>query len=181
VAEQLFLKCPSEAEGSLTRIRASLVKGETLAELARELGMGQYLNLGSGELKSGGRRRDSILADALEALIGAIFLDSDMESAKAVVLSLYGDRIDSAIAAGGDKDAKTALQELLQSRGLTLPEYDIVETTGDPHERQFTVSCLVDVLEKPVSAVGNSKRAAEKSAARKALAELGKRGISYRG
>ena len=172
VAEKLYSSFPKAREGDMSRMRASLVKGETLAELAREMGLGEHLILGSGERKSGGHRRSSILADALEAVIGGILLDSDVQTCRACVLPWYVSRLDQLSADGADKDAKTQLQEYLQGRGKPLPEYELVEVTGDDHQQQFQVACR---LGKPVIVVegaGSSRRKAEQAAARVALERL---------
>jgi len=124
-------------KGQLSRLRARLVKGETLAVLARGFGLGEYLRLGSGELKSGGFRRESILADALEALIGAIYLDAGMEAAKARVTAWLTSEIETLTLVDTNKDPKTRLQEFLQSRGCELPRYEVVDIQGEPHCRVF--------------------------------------------
>ncbi|HEB92865.1 MAG TPA: ribonuclease III [Gammaproteobacteria bacterium] len=169
VAEILFARFPAEFEGVLTRFRASLVKKETLAELARSYQLGDYLRLGPGELKSGGFRRDSILADAMEAIIGAIYLDSDMSTARDFVLRSLGDRFDHLQV---QKDPKTQLQEFLQARRQPLPEYSVTATHGTAHDQQFAVQCVVDGLSEPARGVGNSRRKAEQAAAQQALESL---------
>ena len=172
IAEQLYKQCPANSEGSLTRMRASLVKKETLAEIARELEIGSLLNLGGGELKSGGSRRDSILADTLEAIIGAIYLDGGMASCREVILKWFRQRLEELLVAGSRKDAKTALQELLQARGTALPEYHVISTSGKPHQQDFEVVCVLADDELKSIGVGRSKRIAEKEAAAKMLAIL---------
>lgn len=171
VSELLFRKFPSNDEGGLTRIRASLVKGETLAAVAVELGLGEYLKLGGGERKSGGHRRQSILADAVEAVIGAVYLDSDIATCRDCIHRWFGNRLDNVVAAQ-DKDAKTRLQEFLQGRGKKLPVYDVVSVSGDPHDQSFKVSCTVELLPGPVYAEASNRRTAEKLAARQALESL---------
>ncbi len=166
VAEILFVRFPRESEGVLTRFRASLVKKETLAELARSYQLGDYLRLGPGELKSGGFRRDSILADAMEAIIGAIYLDSDMSTARDFVLRSLGNRFDHLQM---QKDPKTQLQEFLQARRQPLPEYSVTATHGTAHEQRFAVQCVVDGLPEPACGVGSSRRKAEQAAAQQAL------------
>ena len=172
ISEYLFAKLNKADEGELSRIRSSLVKGDKLAELAQQLQLGDYLILGSGELKSGGFRRSSILADTLEAIFGAVLLDSDFETCKKFILKLYGDELKSLPTAASMKDYKTRLQELLQSRQLPLPEYDVTDITGDPHAQTFTVECMVSVLEKPVKGKGSSRRRAEQKAAANILEKL---------
>ncbi len=130
IAEALFKRFPEAKEGQLSRLRAQLVKGETLAEIAREMKLGDYLKLGSGELKSGGFRRDSILADAVEAIIGAIYLDSDMDVCRGYVLRWYKERLEQTNLQNTQKDSKTRLQEFLQSRRVALPEYELMSVEG---------------------------------------------------
>lgn len=173
VADELYHRFPGAAEGQLSRLRASLVRGETLAELARECALGDTLKLGSGELKSGGFRRDSILAGALEAVIGAVYLDGGYDVCRALVLGLYGERLNGVRLDDGVKDPKTRLQEYLQARGLPLPEYRVQAVTGKAHDQHFTMECLVSGLDGPVVGTGGSRRKAEQDAARQALARLG--------
>ncbi|QEA40123.1 ribonuclease III [Pistricoccus aurantiacus] len=172
IAEALFRRFPAAREGQLSRLRARLVKGQTLAELAREFELGQYLRLGSGEMKSGGHRRDSILADAVEAMIGAIYLDAGMEVAKTRVLSWFATRLEALNLKDTQKDPKTRLQEFLQSRQAPLPQYEVVAVEGEAHAQTFTVECHVDVLEGRASGIGSSRRNAEQQAAETALARL---------
>lgn len=173
VADILYSKFGQASEGQLSRFRASLVKKETLAALARELSLGDFLLLGSGELKSGGFRRDSILADALEAVIGAIYLDGGIEVARSLIKSCLKDRLDSLSLEGADtKDPKTCLQEYLQGRRLALPKYEVVATFGDEHNQSFEVSCIVAGLDEPVKGSGASRRKAEQAAAQQALDRL---------
>jgi ribonuclease-3 len=146
VARLLYDAHPLADEGALSRLRATLVSGETLAQIAGELKLGEHLRLGPGELKTGGFRRASILADALEALLGAIFLDSGFDAAAAVVARIMGPRMSDLPAADTLKDPKTRLQEALQARGLALPVYTLTAATGDPHLQSFTVTCEVPVL-----------------------------------
>ncbi len=174
VAEAIFQRFPKAREGDMSRMRAALVRRDMLAELARELELGDYLALGSGERKSGGHRRQSILADALEAVAGAILLDAGVARCRECVLAWYGSRLER-IAAGAGKDAKTELQEFLQGRGYPLPEYDLVGTTGEDHDQQFLVACR---LQRPVLVVegsGASRRKAEQAAAATALERLSQR------
>jgi ribonuclease III len=156
-------------EGALSRLRATLVSGETLAQIAGELGLGEHLRLGLGELKSGGFRRASILADALEAILGAIFLDSGFDAAAAAVARIMGPRLADLPAADTLKDPKTRLQEALQAHGLALPVYTLTAVAGDPHAQSFTVSCEVPVLDVSAVGEGGSRRRAEQLAAAKLL------------
>jgi ribonuclease III len=169
VARLLYAAHPQADEGALSRLRASLVSGETLAQIAAELGVGEFLRLGSGELKSGGFRRASILADALEALIGAIFLDSGFDAAQTVIARIMTPRMLDLPAADALKDPKTRLQEVLQGRGLSLPTYTLTAVAGDPHAQSFTVTCEVPVFGVTAVADGASRRRAEQLAAAKAL------------
>ena len=167
--EALFERFPEAREGQLSRLRAKLVKGETLAILARHFQLGDYLNLGSGELKSGGFRRDSILADAVEALIGAIYLDAGMDKVREVVLAWLEDEFKDLTLVDTNKDTKTRLQEFLQSRNEDLPKYEVVNIEGEPHERVFYVECYLAILDKTTRGQGSSRRVAEKQAAGRAL------------
>ncbi len=172
IGEALFQRFPQAREGQLSRLRARLVKGQTLAELAREFELGECLRLGSGEMKSGGYRRDSILADGVEALIGAIYLDAGMDVAKARVLSWYATRLESIDLQDNQKDPKTRLQEFLQSRQAALPRYEVVSVEGEAHAQVFTIECHVEMLEDHTLGVGSSRRHAEQQAAEKALETL---------
>lgn len=172
IAEALYARFPNAKEGELSRLRAGQVKGETLAEIARELGFGDYLRLGSGELKSGGFRRDSILADSVEAVIGAIYLDSDMDTARGFVLKWYQARLDNIRLDKSQKDSKTRLQEFLQSRREPLPQYELVKVEGEAHDQTFYILCHVALLEKPTKGVGSSRRQAEQEAAKAAIESL---------
>lgn len=171
--EVLFERFPQAREGQLSRLRARLVKGETLAVLARGFDLGEYLRLGSGELKSGGFRRESILADALEALIGAIYLDAGMEAARDRVLAWLSNELDSLTLVDTNKDPKTRLQEFLQSRGAELPRYEVVDIQGEPHCRTFFVQCEIALLSDKTQGHGASWRIAEQVAAAAALVALG--------
>ncbi len=176
MAETLFRAQPEAREGQLTRLRALLVRRETLAAVARDLDLGMALKLGGGELKSGGRDRDSILADALEAVIGAVYLDSGMDSCRELVERLFTEKIAQAQQRRGAKDAKTRLQERLQARGLPLPTYEVVEVKGAPHSQEFQVFCRVASLDNPTCGTGGSRRKAEQAAARLALERLDDQG-----
>ncbi|MGQ7815146.1 ribonuclease III [Metapseudomonas furukawaii] len=171
--EALFERFPQAREGQLSRLRARLVKGETLALLARGFELGEYLRLGSGELKSGGFRRESILADALEALIGAIYLDSGMEAARERVLAWLANELEGLTLVDTNKDPKTRLQEFLQSRACELPRYEVVDIQGEPHCRTFFVECEVTLLNDKTQGQGASRRIAEQVAAAAALVALG--------
>ena len=171
--EALFERFPQAREGQLSRLRARLVKGETLAVLARGFELGEYLRLGSGELKSGGFRRESILADALEALIGAIYLDAGMDAARERVLDWLTGELDGLTLVDTNKDPKTRLQEFLQSRACELPRYEVVDVQGEPHCRTFMVECQVALLNEKTLGQGGSRRIAEQVAAAAALIALG--------
>ena len=169
IAEELFTRFPQVKEGKLSRLRASLVKGVTLAEIARELSLGEVLILGPGELKSGGYRRESILADTVEAIFGALYLDSGLETVKALILRLYDERLSSIDVNEVVKDPKTRLQELLQSRKLPLPIYSVDEVKTATNQPEFEASCQISLLGKVVIAQGSSHRKAEQKAAERAL------------
>ncbi|WP_045860498.1 ribonuclease III [Teredinibacter purpureus] len=173
IAEALFHKFPTAREGDLSRLRASLVKGETLAEIARDFQLGDYLQLGEGELKSGGFRRASILADAVEALLGAIYIESGMETCKTAVLRWFDTRLDLTSPAETAKDAKTRLQEYMQEHKKPLPRYEVVRCFGHSHSPEFEVSCDVGGAQKTTIAIAGSKRVAEKKAAEQMLLALG--------
>ncbi len=172
ISVELFQRFPQIDEGGLSRLRASLVKGDTLALVARELSLGDYLLLGPGELKSGGFRRSSILADALEALLGAIYIDSDIDTVQRVILHLFNARLSAVNPNTALKDPKTRLQEYLQSRQLPLPGYEVTNITGKAHAQTFTVSCRIEGLDKEVVAEGSSRRKAEQTAAQLILEKL---------
>ena len=174
IANAIFRKFPQATEGELTRLRSSLVKGETLAELGRELNLGNFIKLGPGEMKSGGWRRDSILANTFEAIIGAVYLDAGMEICQRCVTSLYRQLLSEASPDKLDKDPKTSLQELLQSRRMELPVYQVLSENGDAHERLFTIECTIKGQGISVQAEGHSKRVAEQISAEKALSVLDK-------
>ncbi|MDR5860325.1 ribonuclease III [Halomonas eurihalina] len=176
IAEDLFQRFPQAREGQLSRLRARLVKGQTLAELAREMAFGECLRLGSGEMKSGGHRRDSILADAVEAVIGAIYLDAGMDTARTRVLSWFAERLETINLQDTQKDPKTRLQEFLQSRQVALPRYEVVSVEGEAHAQTFTVECHVEMLDEHTQGIGSSRRHAEQQAAEKALSKLEKKG-----
>lgn len=172
ISIELYERFPQAQEGELSRVRASLVKGETLAKLAREISLGDFLALGSGELKSGGYRRSSILADAFEALIGAIYLDGGLEPARSFVLKFLTQRLDECDPGKLRKDPKTRLQEYLQARSLELPEYKVIAIEGEAHKQFFKVDCHVPEIDQPFHGEGSSRRKAEQMAAEQALAIL---------
>jgi ribonuclease-3 len=175
VAEALHARWPKADEGTLTRARASLVRESALAELARRLDLGERLELGPGELKSGGHRRDSILADAFEALVGAIHLDAGFDACRAVVLPWFEPLIEDLPTGKAEKDPKTRLQEWLQGRQLPRPSYALVETRGDDHARVFLVRCDTSEPAFTEQAEGASLRAAEQLAAERLLLKLEKK------
>jgi ribonuclease-3 len=172
VARLLYDAHPGADEGALSRQRATLVSGETLAQIAAELGFGEHLRLGSGELKTGGFRRASILADALEAMLGAIFLDAGFDAAAAVVRRIIMPRLTELPAVSALKDPKTRLQEMLQAHGLALPLYTLTGAVGEAHEQWFTVACEVGSLKLATTGEGASRRRAEQLAAERLLALL---------
>lgn len=173
IADILYERFPGAQEGELSRLRANLVKGETLAEIARGLRIGDELMLGPGELKSGGFRRDSILAGALEALVGAVYLDGGLEDGRRMVESIFGDLLASSAPGLKQKDPKTRLQEYLQARRTALPAYDVHAVEGLDHDQTFHVTCVIDGVEQPFRGTGTSRRKAEQDAAEKALRFLG--------
>lgn len=172
IADALYQKFPKASEGELTRMRSSIVKGTTLAKLALEFGLGDYLILGAGELKSGGHRRESILEDAVEALIGAIYLDSDIEKTRTIILLWFSKHLESIDPNKQQKDPKTQLQEYLQGRNEPLPNYEVINVTGQSHNQEFTVSCIVACLSAKVITKGTSRRKAEQAAAKQILEQI---------
>lgn len=169
VSELLFRRFPASSEGELTRMRALLVKGDTLAVLANELHLGDQLRLGGGELKSGGRRRHSILAGAIEAVIGAVFVDGGIGSAKRLIESWFGSKIDALEPGQQTKDPKSRLQEYLQAVGRPRPRYELVSVVGQEHDQTQTVACHIDGYTEVFVAESGSRRKAEQGAAGKAL------------
>jgi ribonuclease-3 len=169
IAQALYERFSEVREGDLSRLRANLVRQETLAEIAQRLGLGEQLRLGEGELKSGGFRRPSILADALEALFGAVFVDGGFEQARKTILMLYEPFLAHLDPRHSGKDAKTALQEFLQGRRLALPQYQLRATRGEAHAQEFEVECLIPELGISTIGRGPSRRAAEQEAARRAF------------
>jgi len=172
VAEALVAGLPEADEGTLSRMRAALVKRESLAELARGLDLGDYLHLGAGELRTGGHNRDSILADALEAVLGAVYLDAGFEAARTVAMGLFRTPLAHLSAAPAGKDPKTRLQELLQSRRRPIPEYQVVSVGGTQHAQSFRVSCLLPDQGTVTQGEGSSRRRAEQAAAEAMLGRL---------
>jgi ribonuclease-3 len=173
IAQELYDRFPGLSEGELSRLRASLVRKETLALLARELGLGEHLKLGEGESASGGAARPSILADALEALYGAVFLDGGYEGARASIRHSFGAALDTLDPQATAKDPKTRLQELLQGRGQGLPLYQVVATQGAAHQQTFEVECVVEQLGLRATGTGEARRVAEQRAAEALLRQLG--------
>lgn len=169
IAIELFERHPDAPEGDLSRLRAALVRGNTLAKIARELGLGALVRMGEGERKSGAHRRDSVLADTLEALFGAVYLDSDFATVSDLVRRLFAERMENLPGAEQLKDPKTRLQEYLQRDGRPLPEYELVEASGADHERRFTVRCRVAALDIESVATDTSRRRAEQRAARECM------------
>lgn len=172
IAEALWERFPKADEGTLSRMRASLVKRESLARLARDLKLGDSLRLGAGELRTGGHARDSILADALEAVLGAVYLDAGFERARAVVLTLFAARLEQTDAERAGKDPKTRLQEWLQSYKRPLPEYLVLSIDGDQHDQTFIVSCQLQDADVTTRGTGTSRRRAEQAAAESMLERI---------
>lgn len=172
VGLMLYQRFPDLPEGRLSRLRANLVNQDSLHEIALKLDLGRYLRLGEGELKSGGAQRPSILADALESLLGAALLDAGFDVAQAMVERLFGESIAAINPSQQGKDAKTRLQEWLQPRRLGLPSYQLVETAGQAHAQTFHVECRIDALQLATRGQGASRKAAEQVAAEAALATL---------
>ena len=173
ISNHIYERFSAADEGDLSRIRASLVKEETLAQVALQIDLGDYIHLGGGELKSGGFRRASILSDALEALIGAIYLDSDYAQTEAAVLHLYRDQLQNVDAGANLRDPKTRLQEYLQANKNSLPSYQVEQITGKSHDQVFTVSCKLTDLDMQSNGKGSSRKKAEQQAAQKILDKLG--------
>ncbi len=169
IAADLFVRYPKLPEGDLSRIRASLVNKEGLFTVSQQLALGDYLILGSGELKSGGYRRNSILADAVEAIFGAVYMDSGFEACRTLVLKLYADLLDNIPDPESLKDPKTRLQELLQSRKFALPEFSVLDVVGKSHNQQFTMVCEIKELQLSSEGKASSRRKAEQQAAEKII------------
>jgi ribonuclease-3 len=165
ITEELFKRFPRLNEGELSRYRASLVKEETLAIIAQNLNLGDYLQLGGGELKSGGFRRPSILADALEALIAALYFDSGIEQCRIFIHHFFAEKLDNVAVVSKQKDAKTALQEYRQAKQQSLPRYDLLTVSGEEHNQLFEIVCTIDGISHSTSAIASSRKQAEQLAA----------------
>ncbi|UDG79262.1 Ribonuclease 3 [Candidatus Ecksteinia adelgidicola] len=172
IANALYHRFPSINEGDMSRMRSTLVCGYTLATIAREFSLGNYLRLGPGELKSGGFRRESILADTMEALIGSVFLDSNMQCIEYLILNWYHTRLEKISPGDVQKDPKTRLQEFSQGNHLPLPSYLVVEIRGEAHDQEFTIHCYISALKEPIMGTGSSRRKAEQAAAEHTLKKL---------
>lgn len=172
ISEAIFRAREAANEGDLSRLRASLVKDSSLAKIAGELGLGEHLILGSGERKTGGHRRASILADALEAIFGAVYLDAGFPAAREMIERVFAARLEALPDASELRDPKTRLQEWLQARKLALPLYELVNVTGKDHRQQFEVSCTVSELSQTTAGTASSRRKAEQQAARHMLQVL---------
>lgn len=172
ISVEIYQRFPDISEGDLSRLRASLVKGDTLAKIALDNSIGDFIKLGSGELKSGGFRRASILADTLEAIIGAVYLDSNYNRVTNFVLNIFSAYLDKSVPGDELKDPKTRLQEYLQSKGQSIPDYTVVIVAGKSHQQKFSVECFIRNLDKKFSGDGTSRRKAEQQAATSALKYL---------
>jgi len=172
IAETLYHRFPAANEGELTRLRSTLVRRDTLAQIARELDLGSYLTLGCGEIKTGGFRRDSILANTIEAVIAAVYLDSGLADCRILVLRLIEPFLAKCCAPEQSKDPKSRLQEYLQTRHLPLPVYTVLSVTGTEHDQVFQVECHLEALPTPSPGTGSTRRRAEQDAAHQALGIL---------
>lgn len=172
IADALFRALPEANEGILSRLRAGLVNKETLANLAHELDLGSLIKLGPGELKSGGFRRDSILADAMESIIGAVYILQGFDSARSYILDIYAYRLGNLPGFDELKDPKSSLQEYLQGKSYELPVYELVQVTGKSHDQHFSVRCLIEALDLSEVGEGSSRKKAEQEAAAKILLRL---------
>lgn len=172
ISQILYRHFGSASEGDLTQFRAQLVNGESLAGVARDLQLGSHLRLGQGEMKSGGRRRNSILANSLEAVLGAVFLDAGIDACERCVRHWFATRLSALTLAADYKDSKTRLQEYLQGRGVDLPQYEVEQVTGVDHAKLFSVCCSLPLTPKVFTGTASSRRKAEQAAAAKALAYL---------
>ncbi|WP_062066012.1 ribonuclease III [Cellvibrio sp. OA-2007] len=172
VGEELFKRFPEVREGQLSRLRSQMVKGDTLAEIAREFELGECLVLGEGEMKSGGNKRDSILADSVEAIIGAMYLSSGLDVCRERVLTWFAPRLNTLGLNTSAKDSKSRLQEYMQAQRQPLPDYVVVDVGGEGHAQMFTIECRVAVTKQPTRAIASSRREAEKQAATLMLAQL---------
>lgn len=169
ISDAIFQRRPDADEGDLSKLRASLVKDTSLAQLAADLGIGEHLVLGSGERKTGGHRRESILADSLEAIFAAVYLDSGLDAAAEIIGRVFDRRLENLPDAGDLRDAKTQLQEWLQARKLKLPEYELLSVTGKAHQQRFAVTCTVTELSQTTDGESTTRRDAEQQAARRML------------
>lgn len=169
IANAIYKRFPNINEGDMSRMRATLVKCNTLAEIAREFNLGDYLILGPGEKQSGGSNRDSILSDAIEALIGGIFLDSCIKKVEKMILYWYNERLNKINPKDKQKDPKTILQEYLQGKQLPLPNYLVYKIYGEPHNQKFIIHCQVKGISHPVIGNGSSRRKAEQNTAKQIL------------
>ena len=174
VSQIVFSEKPEASEGQLSRLRSSIVRDVTLAEVALSLDVGEHLILGSGEKKSGGHRRESILADTLEALFGAVYLDAGFDAARQVICAAYGDRLQNMPDGADLRDPKSRLQELLQGQGLAVPVYVMKNVSGKAHKQSFEVSCNIPELDRGTSGHGSTRRDAEQEAALAMLEKIGK-------
>jgi ribonuclease-3 len=172
IAAELYQQEPSAAEGTLSRLRSTLVRGETLAQIAAETRLGDRLRLGSGEARSGGHHRESMMADGVEAVLGAVYIDGGYEAARTVILHLFANRLADLPGDEELKDPKTLLQEYLQSHAFELPVYTVLTEEGPPHARQFTVSCDIPKLSLNADGTGSSRRKAEQVAATLVMQKL---------
>lgn len=172
VSEAVYAQRPDATEGALSRLRASLVKDTTLAKLSNGIGIGDHLILGPGEKKTGGYRRASILADALEAIFGAVYLDSGFDEARRVIHNAFAGRLDDIPDSAGQRDPKTRLQEFVQSRKMALPEYRVEQVDGEAHNQVFTIRCTIEALDASTTGQGTTRRDAEQESAQRMLALL---------
>lgn len=175
IADKLFSMNTDMREGDLSRLRASLVNGETLAEIARELNLGDCIKLGAGELKSGGFRRSSILADTVESILGAVYCDTGFDACRTLILRLFEEKLNNLPDVNSLKDPKTRLQELLQSRRLAVPFYEVIKVTGKSHDQTFRVRCTIEEIACVTEAEGGSRRKAEQLAAEAAYKQVKKK------
>lgn len=172
IAHELFKSYPDVQEGDLSRLRANLVNKDSLAEIAGHLVLSEVIKLGSGELKSGGFRRPSILADAVESIFGAVYCDGGFEPCRQLIVRLYADRLALSMDLQSLKDAKTQLQELLQARRFSLPDYQVIDITGQAHAQVFHVRCSIEKMKIEVTGEGRSRRKAEQVAAARAIVQV---------
>lgn len=179
ISEVVYNARPESPEGDLSKLRSSLVKDESLAQLALELGLGEFLILGSGERKTGGHRRESILADAVEAIFGAVFLDCGFTAARDIVLRVFDARIRDLPNVKDLRDPKTRLQEWLQARKMALPNYELIEVSGQDHKKRFLVTCSVPETSQATEGESTTLRKAEQKAARKMMALLTEAGSEH--